>query len=180
MRVMVNSTSGGGSFSPNQARAVGVLVATPFVVAAAPGAVAAARATAMASTGIVPGGTEALQFLNSWQRFKWVRFGRPEYIGAAAANVVGAVAFWKYHRHTLSAFVQEKYKDILQDIESVVRPKIDFGHMRSRSGDGPPSLSQRTSKSSRIGTKRRRCKHRNKAGKQCLRPAGHSGRHRFK
>ena len=48
-----------------------------------------------------------------------------------------------------------------------------------RFGDGPPSLSQRTRKSPRFGKKRRRCKHRNKAGKRCLRPAGHSGRHRY-
>ena len=48
-----------------------------------------------------------------------------------------------------------------------------------RTGDGPPSLSRRTSKSPRFGKKRRRCKHRNKAGKRCLRPAGHSGRHRY-
>ena len=49
----------------------------------------------------------------------------------------------------------------------------------SRTRDGPPSLSQRTRKSPSFGKKRRRCKHRNKAGKQCLRPAGHSGRHRY-
>ena len=51
---------------------------------------------------------------------------------------------------------------------------------KGRFGDGPPSLSPRTRKSPRFGKKRRRCKHRNKAGKQCLRPAGHSGRHRYR
>ena len=53
------------------------------------------------------------------------------------------------------------------------------GRGTSRTRDGPPSLSQRTRKSPSFGKKRRRCKHRNKAGKQCLRPAGHSGRHRY-
>ena len=55
-----------------------------------------------------------------------------------------------------------------------------FSRTKSRTGDGLPSLPQRTSKSPRFGKKRRRCKHRNKAGKRCLRPAGHSGRHRYR
>ena len=53
------------------------------------------------------------------------------------------------------------------------------GKGTSRRMDGPPSLSQRTRRSPSFGKKRRRCKHRNKAGKRCLRPAGHSGRHRY-
>lgn len=44
--------------------------------------------------------------------------------------------------------------------------------------DGPYS-SQRTRRSPSSGRRRKRCTHRDKRGRQCLRPAGHSGRHRY-
>jgi hypothetical protein len=48
---------------------------------------------------------------------------------------------------------------------------------RSR-GYGPYS-SQRTRRSAPSGRRRKRCTHRDKRGRRCLRPAGHSGRHRY-
>lgn len=50
---------------------------------------------------------------------------------------------------------------------------------KSRKGDGPSTLSQRTRKSPSYGKRRRRCSSRSKSGKPCLRPRGHSGRHRY-
>lgn len=44
--------------------------------------------------------------------------------------------------------------------------------------DGPYS-SQRTRRSPSSGRRRKRCTHRDKRGRRCLRPAGHSGRHRY-
>lgn len=45
-------------------------------------------------------------------------------------------------------------------------------------GIGPKS-SRRTRRRSPSGRRRKRCTHRDKRGRQCLRPAGHSGRHRY-
>ena len=72
--------------------------------------------------------------------------------------------------------VGSELPDLWRDTRAVKRkPKT-----KSRRRDGPSILSQRTSRSPSFGKKRRRCTHRNKAGKRCLRPAGHSGRHRYR
>ena len=43
-----------------------------------------------------------------------------------------------------------------------------------------PYSSQRTRRSASSGRRRNRCTHRDKRGRRCLRPAGHSGRHRYR
>ena len=42
-----------------------------------------------------------------------------------------------------------------------------------------PYSSHRTRRSASSGRRRKRCTHRDKRGRRCLRPAGHSGRHRY-
>ena len=42
-----------------------------------------------------------------------------------------------------------------------------------------PYSSHRSRRSASSGRRRKRCTHRDKRGRQCLRPAGHSGRHRY-
>ena len=42
-----------------------------------------------------------------------------------------------------------------------------------------PYSSQRSRRSASSGRRRKRCTHRDKRGRRCLRPAGHSGRHRY-
>ena len=104
-----------------------------------------------------------------------------------------AVASWSYmayqNRHLpgdvynnmkLGYNMMAEHQEKLSRSERTRRIRGSLPSIPSRTGDGPPSLSQRTRKSPRFGKKRRRCKHRNKAGKRCLRPAGHSGRHRYR
>lgn len=50
---------------------------------------------------------------------------------------------------------------------------------RKRSRRDGPYSSQRTRRSPSSGRRRKRCTHRDSRGRQCLRPAGHSGRHRY-
>lgn len=40
-------------------------------------------------------------------------------------------------------------------------------------------LSRKPARSGKIGRRRKRCTHRDSRGRRCLRPAGHSGRHRY-
>ena len=78
----------------------------------------------------------------------------------------------------------------------VVMSRLNSYHNNSSFGgkSGPvPSRSTRTQRPRRVGSKsshrprrrpssgrrRKRCAHRDKRGRQCLRPAGHSGRHRY-
>lgn len=42
-----------------------------------------------------------------------------------------------------------------------------------------PYSSHRSRRSASSGRRRKRCTHRDKRGRRCLRPAGHSGRHRY-
>ena len=98
-----------------------------------------------------------------------------------------AVASWTYmgyqNRHVPGMMFSQYQTGFHQHIKpsfELNRPRVTGGGGRnSQTRDGPPSLSPRTRKSPSFGKKRKRCKYRNKAGKQCLRPAGHSGRHRY-
>jgi len=152
---------------------VGVGVGTLFM--AAPLAAPAARFGMMAASGLVPGGTELILFLN---RLKVLRLGAVEMAGATVATGVG---IWNAYRlrNEISAFAQDKYDWIINKANWT--PDMEFGSLRVKPGMVQPSLSQRTRKSPRIGKRRRRCKFRNrKSGKTCLRPRGHSGRHRYR
>ena len=154
--------------------AVGGLGFATAAYLVSPAIVPAGRTGSMAATGLIPGGTEVIIFLN---RIKVISLGNLEMIGASIATGVGA---WNAYRlrNEISAFARDKYGWIIDKANWT--PTIEFGDIRVKPGDGPSSLSQRTSRSPRFGKRRRRCKHRNKAGKQCLRPAGHSGRHRYR
>lgn len=113
-----------------------------------------------------------------------------KYIGGPAA-----VAAWSYtayqNRDTIMGApgkVHGVYSNLwgsFKDSDIHDRNRGDPSNTRtstSRGGRGATTLSQSARRSVRpgIGKVRRRCKHRNKAGKQCLRPAGHSGRHRYR
>ncbi len=69
-----------------------------------------------------------------------------------------------------------------QAVLGMAYDRIHTQKIPSQAGRGATRLSQSARRSVRpgIGKVRKRCKHRNKAGKQCLRPAGHSGRHRYR
>ena len=187
MKVKANATSGGGPFSPLQARALGIVVATPFALAAAPAVIPAVRFTAGAATGLVPGMGEMIQGL---QAIKWIRLNPATAAGVGAGSVVGLVNMY-VHRENLSRFAKDKYDWVFSQIDQAFTPSIDFGGITSRGGRGATTPSQRTSKSVRPGKRRRRCKHirfvrlpgkeyKRFDTQRCLRPRGHSGRHRFK
>ena len=103
-----------------------------------------------------------------------------------------AVASWSYMAYQNRHLPGDVYNNMKLGYQMMAQHQEDIsrsdrtlvrsggrGRGTSQTRDGPPSLSQRTRKSPSFGKKRRRCKHRNKAGKRCLRPAGHSGRHRY-
>ena len=150
----------------------GLLIGTTAYLLS-PAVVPAVQFGSMAATGLVPGGTEVIIFLN---RLKVLRLSSVQIAGAAAATGVGV---WNAYRlrNEISSFAKEKYDWIINKANWT--PDMEFGTLRSHQRDGPAILSQRTSKSPSAGTRRRRCKSRNKSGKTCLRPRNHSGRHRF-
>ncbi len=147
-----------------------------------PAVVPALRFGSMAATGLVPGGTEVILFLN---RLKVLSLGPLEMAGTTVAAGVGLWNTYRLRRE-ISSFARDRYHWLIEaadwspaDLRDRIRSK-QKKYRQSQKRDGPPSLSQRTSKSPSFGKRRRRCKHRNKAGKQCLRPAVHSGRHRYR
>jgi len=157
--------------------AVGGLMLGTGLYLASPLVVPVVQFTAGSATGLVPMFGEALGFMISRG---WISLGPAATAGIAVGGVVGVVNII-VHREQIGAFAKDKYDWILRNADPT--PSMNWGSHRpkSQSGDGPTSLSQRTRKSPRIGKRRRRCKFRNrKSGKTCLRPRGHSGRHRYR
>ncbi len=99
-------------------------------------------------------------------------------LGRSATTVHAAKPFGmipRLHPFNLLPHPDEPRSDKVRFQTSTQR----FARTKSRGGRGATTLSQRASKSVRPGTRRRRCRFRNKSGKTCLRPRNHGGRHRF-
>ncbi len=167
-------TSGGGHINHRSLNAMAFGLGVGAAVAVSPAVVPAVRIGSMAATGLVPGGTEVIIFLN---RIKVISLGNLEMAGATLATGVG---IWNAYRlrNEISSFARDKYDWIIDKANWT--PDMEFGTLRSRDGRGATTLSQRASRSVRPGTRRRRCSSRNKSGKTCLRPRNHGGRHRYR
>lgn len=165
--------AGGGAFSASQAYVVGALAFLPFGMALGRGVASAApHATlwsAGASTGLVPGMGEAAIFLS---RARIISLHRTIESGVNFGGVIGAANLtWIAYRNRgrLGGLITSS-----EDEGNRNKPKIK--QSRGRIG---PTASHRTSKRSGLGKRRPRCKHVDRRGRRCLRPAGHSGRHRY-
>jgi hypothetical protein len=128
-----------------------------------------ARYTAGASTGLVPAMGEAAIFLSRTGR---IGLHPTTAAGVAAGGVVGVANLMRMAYQN-----RGKLPRIFYD------PKMEDGYHKpitneSRGRIGP-TASHRTRIRSGLGKRRPRCKHVDKRGRRCLRPAGHSGRHRY-
>ena len=99
----------------------GVLVAGAIM--AAPAIVPTAEFVGMAATGLVPGGTELIQFMAA---MKWIRLTPLMTAGAGVATVVGIANAYRM-REEIASYAKDKHQWIKTNLDRTFIPGLDFG-----------------------------------------------------
>ena len=127
MKMKANATSGGGAFSPLQARALGIVVATPFALAAGPAVIPTMRFSAGALTGLIPG----LDNYFLWRPSKSTMFNLGVKYVATPLGLINAYRM----RAEIASLAGTAADEVTDHLDRTFIPGLEFGPFESTSGE---------------------------------------------